>query len=211
MLEKQIAVREATVILSPKVAKRSRQAITALVAQGEQEQAIIQIADDLIGLVEETEFGIALPAAMTVVRDEMVAVRDKLADGDAGEQVVAAEQQIEEDLQSLMDAMKQMPSQKSNPKDQKPQSPQEQARELNRLVAELKLIRLLQVRINKDTTGVDTKRPEELDALSTSIKQQIGDLQNLAGGCSDVTGAAGRRAGPGDFAIAAGRPATTKV
>ena len=187
MLEKQIAVRESTVILAPKVAKKSRQAITALVAQGEQEQAIIQIADDLIGLVEETEFGIALPAAMTVVRDEMVAVRDKLADGDASEQVVSAEQQIEEDLQSLMDAMKQMPSQKSNPKDQKPQTPQEQAREINRLVAELKLIRLLQVRINKDTTGVDTKRPEELEALSTSIKQQIGDLQNRQEDVRDVT------------------------
>jgi hypothetical protein len=34
---------------------------------------------------------------------------------------------------------------------------------------------------------VDTKRPEELQAMSTAIKQQIGDLQNRQEDVRDVT------------------------
>jgi hypothetical protein len=176
MLERQIDVREATVLLGPKAASGSRNALTSLVGQAKNEGRIVEVANDLITLVEETEFGIALPAALLVVRDEMSDVQAMLAEGDGSQQTVDAERQIEADLETLLSAMKQMPSSKmSNRKGQKGQRNKE--RELNRLIAELKMIRMLQVRTNQRTLDVDKVRPAiDADALSTSIKRQIEDV-----------------------------------
>src|SRR6185312_10299543 len=88
MLEKQVAVRESTELLGPKAAAGSRQALTSIVSLGKAERRIIEIGSDLLTLVEETEFGIALPAAMLVVLDEMSEVQEMLAAGDGSEPVV---------------------------------------------------------------------------------------------------------------------------
>src|SRR5690606_3160200 len=90
MIEKQEAVRHATERLGPKMKDGSRQVLTAVVGLSKQEEKIIQIGDELIALVEETEFGIALPAAMRAVVQEMDEVKRSLASGDASEPVVAA-------------------------------------------------------------------------------------------------------------------------
>lgn len=158
MLEKQTAVRESTELLGAKAAGGSRQALNSIVSLGKSEQRIIDIGSELLTLVEETEFGIALPAALVVVLDEMSEVQEWLAAGDGSEKVVNAERQIEADLAALLEAMKQMPSSKS-PNGRAQRGQQDRERELNRLVAELKLIRLLQLRTNRQTTDVDGQRP----------------------------------------------------
>jgi hypothetical protein len=160
MLEKQISVRESTSLLAPRVTAGSRQALASVVALGKSEGKIIDMADDLIGLVEETEFAIALPAVLGAVRDEMADVKEQLAAGDSSEGVIAAEKQIEADLQALFDAMKQMPGKDGNKKGSK-SNPADRERELNKIVAELKMIRILQVRLNGDTIKVDRTRAEE--------------------------------------------------
>ncbi|HVX13025.1 MAG TPA: hypothetical protein VHC22_17710 [Pirellulales bacterium] len=171
MLEKQIAVREATEVVGAKAASGSRQALTALTGLGKSEGRIVEMANELITLVEETEFGIALPAALLMVRDAMASVQDSLTDGDGSEPVVEAERQIEADLQALLDAMKQLPSSKmSDRKGERGQ--QDRQRELNRLIAELKMIRLLQIRTNQRTANVDKSRAG-LAALSAAVKEQI--------------------------------------
>ncbi|HVC96692.1 MAG TPA: hypothetical protein VND64_23645 [Pirellulales bacterium] len=187
MLERQIAVRESTQLLGPKAASGSRNALTSLVGLAKSEGRIVDVANELITLVEETEFGIALPAALLVVRDAMSDVRAMLADGDGSEPTVEAERQIEADLESLLAAMKQMPSSKmSNRKGQKGQRNRE--RELNRLIAELKLIRLLQVRTNRRTVDVDRVRPAvDADALSASIKRQIEEVADQQDHVRDAT------------------------
>lgn len=171
MLEKQTAVRESTALVGPKAAAGSRQALTALTGLGKSQGRIVEMANELITLVEETEFGIALPAALLMVRDAMLAVHDSLADGDGSAKVVAAEKQIESDLQALLDAMKQLPvSKMSNRKAQR--GPRDRQRELNRLIAELKMIRLLQMRTNQRTAAVDESRAK-VQSLSTAIKDEI--------------------------------------
>jgi hypothetical protein len=172
MLEKQVAVRESTELVGPKAAAGSRQAITAVVGLGKSEGRIVEMANELITLVEETEFGIALPAALLMVRDAMGSVQASLAEGDGSEKVVNAERQIEADLAALLDAMKQLPSSKmSNRKAQKG-GQRDRQRELNRLIAELKMIRLLQTRTNQRTSDVDQSRAG-LSALSAAVKEQI--------------------------------------
>ncbi|HUY88620.1 MAG TPA: hypothetical protein VMV10_07795 [Pirellulales bacterium] len=174
MLEKQIAVREATELLGPKAASGSRQALTSIVSLGKAEQRIIDIGSELLTLVEETEFGIALPAALLVVLDEMSEVQELLAAGDGSEPVINAERQIEADLKELLEAMKQMPSKGSNQRAQRG-SP-DRRRELNRLIAELKLIRMLQQRTNRQTSDLDGKRPVGSKTLPAALRQKIETL-----------------------------------
>ena len=171
MLEKQVAVRESTELLGPKAAAGSRQALNSIVSLSKAEQRIIDLGSDLLTLVEETEFGIALPAAMLVVLDEISEVQAMLAGGDGSEPVVNAERQIEADLKELLEAMKQMPSSKSS-NERAQRGAQDRQRELNRLLAELKLIRMLQLRTNRQTGDIDGKRPES-KALPAELREKI--------------------------------------
>jgi hypothetical protein len=186
MLERQVAIRESTEILGPKAAKGSRQAMNQLVGLGKSEGRNVEMANELITLVEETEFGIALPAAMIMVRDAMADVEQRLADGDGSDEVIADERRIESDLETLLDAMKKMPASKpSNRKAQKGQG--DRQRELNRIIAELKMIRLLQVRTNERTVEVDGVRGEAEDP-PTPVRQQVeavADQQDYVRGATE--------------------------
>ena len=90
MLDEQVVIRQSTESLSARVEKKSRQAEAAVIGLSRSEVKVIALADELINLVEETEFGIALPAAMRIIRDEMDGVRGALADALAGDDVIAA-------------------------------------------------------------------------------------------------------------------------
>jgi hypothetical protein len=187
MLERQVAVRQSTELLGPRVKQGSRQALTAVVGLAKSEQQIINLADEIVNLVEETEFGIALPAALRVVRDSMAQVKRSLGDGDASERVVAREREIEADLAALLEAVKQMPPSRPPNGPARRGNPSERERELNRLVAELKMIRVLQLRVNRDTVGVDGERPPDVEALSAEIRQRIEAIEARQENVRDVT------------------------
>jgi hypothetical protein len=186
MLEQQVMVRESTVTLAPRAAKGSRQAQASVVGLAKSEGKIIALADELINMVEETEFGYALPAALRLVRDEMAGVQTSLSKGDATEPVVNAEKQVEADLKALFEALKQMPA-AAPPKSGKGKGgSDEQERELNRMVAELKLLRLLQVRVNQETVGTDQKR-QQAAGISAALRRQIEDIGGRQEDVRDVT------------------------
>ena len=187
MLEKQIAVRESTAVLGTRASSGGRQVASSVVALSNSEGRIITVADDLIALVEETEFGIALPAALTMIREAMGGVKESLAKADASDPVVAREREIEEDLKDLLLAMKQMPSSKnSQPSDPQDLSRQRE-RELNRLVAELKMIRMVQIRVNKATLATDGRRSAELESISAELRGRIENVMNQQDDVRDVT------------------------
>lgn len=178
MLEKQIAVRQATEALAPLVTQGSRQALTSVEALAANEEAIAQQATDLLTLVEETEFAIALPAALYIVRDEMGQVQLALAAGDASSQVVELERQIVADLEALIEAMRQMPGEPAPRSEPSQGGQRDRRRELNRLIAELKLVRMMQVRVNGSTRSVDQKRTGiEAAQLSDALKDAIEDVE----------------------------------
>lgn len=184
MLERQVAVRESTELLSPKAAAGSRTAYNSVVRLGKSEGQIVELADDLITLVEETEFGIALPAALSVVREAMAGVQLSLSAGDASQAVIEQEKQIEADLQELLQAMKRMPgSRLRNSRAQRGQ--RDRQRELNRLLAELRMLRMLQVKINKETAGVDAQRPP--DVLPAALARIIEKLTERQDDLRDAT------------------------
>jgi hypothetical protein len=185
MLEKQIAVRESTVVLGARVQGGGRQVLASIIALSSSENRIVNVADELLALVEETEFGIALPAALTMIRDAMVTVKDSLTAADAGEPVVAHEREIEDDLKDLLLAMRKMPSSK-NAQDAADAN-RTRERELNRLIAELKMIRLVQVRVNRTTTQTDERRAAELQALNAELRRQIENVANQQDDVREVT------------------------
>ncbi len=182
MLEQQVMVREATESLAPRVAQGSRQAQASIVGLSKSEAKIIALADELLNLVEETEFGIALPAALRVVRDEMQDVQTTLAKGEAGSEVIADERRIEADLQSLLDAMKQMPATGKGEGGRSGNQQQDRERELNRLIAELKMVRLLQTRVHQDTSDTDRDRGEQAE-IASGLRRKI---ENLGGRQEDI-------------------------
>ena len=186
MLEGQIAVRESTERLGPRVKDGARNVLTAVVALAGSEGKLIVIGEGLTALVEETEFGIALPAALRSVTEGMADVKERLAAADASEEVVEAEKQIEEDLQALLEAMKQLPSQSDSGR-QRAGNASERERQLNRLIAELKMVRMLQVRVGRDTKDVDKKRPANLKDLPAILTKRIESLQGRQEDVHDVT------------------------
>lgn len=186
MLEEQTGVRERTAALQPKVKEGARQALAAVTALAKREERITTLAQELINVVEETEFGIALPAALAAVRDATESVQFSLADGDASDDVVAAEKRIEADLTAMLEVVSEMSDANSrNGRRNAGQSPEEQRREQNRIISELKMLKLLQDRVLQSTTDVDGKR--QTASLSSAIRKRIEDLEGRQDDIRDAT------------------------
>ena len=177
MHEIQASIRETTEAQAPRVAQKSRTALILLAGQSEKEGELVERTGILLALVEETEFGIALPTALRVLAREMKVVQQWLKEGDASPRTVALEKRIEDDLLGLLEAMRRLPPTTPPPPGSPlPSDPRDRERELNRLVAELKMIRLLQSRLNDDTVGVDGTRPKAPE-LPPSLRSVIESLK----------------------------------
>ncbi len=178
MHEMQAAIRETTEAQAPRLAQKSRAAAIAVAALSQKEAELAGRTEQLLALVEETEFGIALPTALRLLSKEMRDVEGWLKDGDASAKTIAMELRIEEDILGLLQAIRRLPpTTPPRPGDPAPSEGREQERELNRLIAELKMIRLLQVRLNDDTTGVDKTRPAPSN-LPPALRREIEALES---------------------------------
>jgi hypothetical protein len=152
MIAQQRQVRGTTESLAPRVAELRESAMAAVRRLAVSEDEIISLDDKCLELAELTEFSMVLPAALRTVRDRMVFVATSLRDGTADDDVIAEEQQVETDLQALLDALKQA----SRP------SPKVSASQcmgckgnINKLLAELKMLRWMQDALHGRTTVVD--------------------------------------------------------
>jgi len=177
MHEAQAAIRETTQAQAPRLAQKSRSAAIAVAGLSQKEAELASKTEQLLALVEETEFGIALPTTLRVLSREMRGVEGWLKDGDASARTVALELRIEEDLLGLLQAVRRLPPTTPPP----PGSPlpsdlRDRERELNRLIAELKMIRMLQSRLNDDTVGVDKTRPNPSD-LPPALRREVEALE----------------------------------
>jgi hypothetical protein len=178
MYEAQVVIRESTEAQAPRAAEKSRTALIALAGLAKSEAELAARIEQLTDLVEITEFGIALPTSLRVLGREMLAVEALLKGGDATPPTIALERRIEEDLLGLIQAMRRLPpSTPPPPGTPLPSEPRDRERELNRLVAELKMIRMLQSRLNDDTVIVDETRPDA-SPLSAELRREIDALRN---------------------------------
>ena len=196
MHEAQAEIRETTEAQAPRLAQKSRTATHRWSPGSRQKEAELgDETEQLLTLAEETEFGIALPTALAGPPARDADVQGWLKEGDASPRTITLEKRIEEDLLGLLEAIRRLPPTTPPP----PGSPlpsdlRARERELNRLIAELKMIRLLQSRLNDDTVGVDKGRPRtrdpparprrEIEALKASqeeIRDSLGEDRRAAG------------------------------
>jgi hypothetical protein len=177
MHELQKTIRETTEAQAPRVAKGSRTATLLVTGLSPKEAELAERTGHLLALVEETEFGIALPTSLRVLGREMRTIQDWLKDGDASVRTVTLERRVEDDLLGLLEAMRRLPPTTPPP----PGSPlpddlRGRERELNRLIAELKMIHLLQSRLNDDTIFVDKGRLGPA-TLTPALRREIEALK----------------------------------
>jgi hypothetical protein len=178
MHEIQQSIRETTEAQAPRVAQRSRTALLLVVGLSQKEAELGERTEQLAALTEETEFGIALPTSLKVLSREMRKIQEWLKEGDASARTVKLEKRVEDDLLGLLEAMRRLPPTTAPPPGTPlPSDPRARERELNRLIAELKMIRLLQSRLNDDTVGVDKTRPER-PTLTPELRREIETLKN---------------------------------
>ena len=153
MLERQKTIRTATEAVVGRLPSGDRETMLRVKKLAPAESAILRICDQTLELIDQTDFSIALPPALTAVRGECQSVSDRLGTGMADGPLVTDEKQIEADLADLLDTFKQLaaepgpPSQCRGCKGNK-----------NKLLAEMKVLRLLQTRVNRRTTDADVER-----------------------------------------------------
>lgn len=175
MLDRQTAIRHTTEVLSPKLAKQ-REAVLQLQQLGAPEQHIAAICQTTIDLVEETEFSVTLGPALEAIEKDMLLVSGNLLAGHGDEPVIESEKAIEADLKDLLDTFKDMPSSTS-------QCDGECSGckgNLNKLLAELKVVRMMQLRVNHGTVDADNeaRRNEAIAELPPELRDKIGKLRD---------------------------------
>jgi hypothetical protein len=177
MHEIQLSIRETTEAQSSRAAQQSRTALIILAGMSQKEAELADRMEHLRALAIETEFGIALPTSLHVVAREMTKVQGWLKEGDATARTVTTEKRIEEDLLALVEAMRRLPPTTPPPPGTPlPTNLKALERELNRLIAELKMIRLIQSRLNDDTTTTDKGRPK-VSTLSPELRSAVEALK----------------------------------
>ncbi len=160
MHELQSSTRETTQAQAPRVLQKSRTALMTVAGLSKNEAELAERTEHLLALVEETEYGIALPTTLRILSREMRTIGEWLKAGDVTSHTMALETRVEEDLLALVQAIRRLsPATPPAPGTPLSQDVRERERELNRLVAELKMVRMIESRLHDDTVVVDKSRP----------------------------------------------------
>jgi hypothetical protein len=178
MHEQQLAVREITQAQAPRVQQKSRIALVTVGGLAPKQAELGERTEHLLALVEETEFGIALPTTLRVLAREMRSIEGWLKSGDVAPRTIAMETRLEQDAITLAGAIRQLPSE-TPPAPGTPlaTNQRERDRELSRLIAELTMVRMLQARLNDDTVGVDKTRPAA-STLPPAFRREVETLES---------------------------------
>ncbi|MGO9921155.1 MAG: DUF4175 domain-containing protein [Isosphaeraceae bacterium] len=179
MHEIQSSIRETTQAQAPRVLQKSRTALVTVAGLSKNEAETGERTEHLLALVEETEFGIALPTTLRILAREMRSIEKWLKAGDVASRTIAIETRVEEDLLGLAMAVRRLPPATPPPPGTSlPTEPRERERELNRLIAELKMVRMIQSRLNDDTVGVDKTRPAVAPTLPPDLRREVETLES---------------------------------
>lgn len=179
MLAMQLIVYEGTLKLG-RVPAADRERYHSQARQLSQQEGDIALdATKTITLLREEGTAVALPEAVEQMRDDMQLVTQYLQDNNVGELTQAIEKDIIDALQEIIEALqKEMEKQdeKKKQQQQQQQQQQEQDKALVDQLAELKMLRSLQLRINHRTKRlgrlVEGEQADQPDVLS--------QLRNLA-------------------------------
>ncbi|HEX3359241.1 MAG TPA: hypothetical protein VHS31_19845 [Tepidisphaeraceae bacterium] len=172
MLERQQKIREASVALEPRAVGDDREGTLRIKQLALAEQHIVTIADQTIDLIKETQFSVALPPALQSIQRRCIYIVNDFQQGRDSDETIGSEKQVERDLQDLIDTFKQLAASKMS-------SGQCNCKgDKNKLLAELKVLRMLQNRVNEETADTDGRRAAAMSELSPAMRDKIGTVRD---------------------------------
>jgi hypothetical protein len=195
MLAMQKDVREGTITLDKVMKERGSQKIDQADAQrglelSDKENAIVKEADTAIELLRGEGSAVAFPVVFDFVRDLMVNVEKRLRRTDPAATTVATEDEIIASLEEMIDALKKARKENGQQQGQPGQgNPNPGNQPLLQLIQELKMIRNMQLRVNRmtETYGKEYKG-EQAPAPEKAMpqeRQKVEDLQKELKGLAE--------------------------
>jgi len=150
------------------------------IALSDEEEKIVQEATKAIEMLEAEGSAVAFPEVFQQIREDMKHVKRRLGNTDVGDVTVTIEQDIIETLRDMIKALekakKDLDDKKNPPqppKDQPPQPPQDQ--KLLDKIAELKMLKAMQVRVNS-RTDLYSKMYQGERANTPEIQSELRDV-----------------------------------
>ena len=128
----------------------------------DREDQIVRKAADALRLIESEGSAVAFAEVFRQVRDDMMSVRDRLKLADVGEETLRIEDDIIATLKEMIESLKKAQQDNKNRKPPMPgqpgqQNPGQQDQRLIDQISELKMIRSMQIQINKRTESYGRK------------------------------------------------------
>ncbi len=192
MLAMQIEVYEATKAIDSILLKNNGVKTTAEVQKSQQqadkEIDIIAEAEKTLKLLESEGTAVAFARVLEEVRQDMIAVQRRLNDTYVGKDTQEVEENVITMLKEMLLALKkaQQDQQQQQKQDQQQQQPQKPGdKKLIEQVAELKLIRTLQMNVNSRTKGTGERYKGE-QASSPIIQAELRQLADKQANLQDM-------------------------
>jgi len=183
MLAWQIEVKGATEGINVQILKHPEKKAQPVDFQNAQKQEdkegeIIGEADKAIQLLVSEGSAVAFPAVFEEVRKDMFRVKERLHDANVGEDTQEIEKDIIEALTNMRDALKKAQQELGKQPPGPPGSPNNdpQLQKLLDEIAELKMIRTLQVQVNERTKRYGKRANDLEQADDPQIKKELKDL-----------------------------------
>ncbi|MBA2114840.1 hypothetical protein [Bremerella alba] len=157
------------------------------------EKQIMVEADKCLELLKEEGSSIAFPESMMMVREDMQEVANRLGQAKLDSLTITIEEDIVTGLEELLEALKQAQKDQEERKQQQQQQQQQQQGEepLVDKIAELRLIKSMQVRVNQRTNRyaqmLDDADDEVGQATSDDLKNLLRDLAERQSRIYDIT------------------------
>ncbi len=168
MLDRQKSIRGATEAVAGHLNSTDRDVQMRVKQLAPAENAVVRICGETLELINQTQFSIALPPALEELKGNCTSVADRLGTGTADMANVEDQKQIEQDLTDLLATFKQLAAQPGGPGNCRGCKGNK-----NKLLAELKTLRLLQTRVNISTAKTDARRAAADPSNAPAVQQEI--------------------------------------
>jgi hypothetical protein len=183
MLSMQIIVNESTIDLYKNANETLTPRDLAIESArlSEQEREIIIEADEALALLREEGSAIAFPEAIEQTRSDMLEIVKLLDNADVGLTTQTIEQDIADALKELLKSLEQA-KEEAESRSQESSESQEQEPALIELIAELQLIRSMQVRVNERTefyASLLEKDPSQEPTIRIAVRELADKEQKL--------------------------------
>jgi hypothetical protein len=184
MLALQLEVYDGTVHVAKDIAespdkKASRAEEQRSLQLSDREQQIVGIASQAIQLLETEGSAVAFPEAFHQVKEDATQVTRRLGKADVGTVTQVTEQDIIATLKEMIEALEKAKQELQNRQQNQPQQQQQSAQQGNQplidRIAELKMIRSMQIRVNERTLTYAKQYPGE-QANDPDVQKELSNL-----------------------------------